>query len=394
MIPSYYPVLISMTMIPGGPAPPPCTAHWPAGAGTTPKIPLSRTSTAPKVLFYAMGGGLGHASRCRVLASWLPASWISHFLLPERLREWADDLASSFPPRECQNSPSALAAFVSKVWREVQPSLFLVDVFPRGILGELAGANFPCPSGLIARWVKPSYAGKPAVVDSLSRYAFRLDCERTAWDGERACPTLTLGPVAVVAPVRRAERGSGRPQLLWMGSGPRAAQEQQVGLLDDWCRRRNVSLLRASPVLGHPRGSISAWLAQVDLVVSAAGYNAYHEILQSGVPALFWPQERLYDQQELRAQGLLLGPGQRGREIWHKVVADATELLAGLQAWWLLRPQPLPCLNHGRPDLFQSLVQQAVLHADHIATSAGSFHLQVQEALPNLPHGEAVEDLG
>ena len=47
------------------------------------------------------------------------------------------------------------------------------------------------------------------------------------------------------------------------------------------------------------------WLRGADLVVSAAGYQAYHEIVQAGVPAVFVPQRRQYDSQARRALGKL-----------------------------------------------------------------------------------------
>ena len=44
-------------------------------------------------------------------------------------------------------------------------------------------------------------------------------------------------------------------------------------------------------------------LPAADVVVSAGGYHAWHEIMASGVPAVFLPQRRQYDSQHRRVRG-------------------------------------------------------------------------------------------
>ena len=67
---------------------------------------------------------------------------------------------------------------------------------------------------------------------------------------------------------------------------------------------------------------MSRYLRAFDATVSAAGYNAYHELIRFGVPSLFVPMRRQTDDQEARARyaetsGVGLGvdgPGAAGLE--------------------------------------------------------------------------------
>ncbi len=59
---------------------------------------------------------------------------------------------------------------------------------------------------------------------------------------------------------------------------------------------------------------MSRYLRAFDATVSAAGYNAYHELIRFGVPSLFVPMRRQTDDQEARARfaeasGVGLGVG-------------------------------------------------------------------------------------
>ena len=99
---------------------------------------------------------------------------------------------------------------------------------------------------------------------------------------------------------------------------------------------------------------IARQFAAFDAAVSAAGYNAVHELAEAGVPALFVPIERLTDDQAARAQGaesrgvgiaaagpddpelerlldrLLSGDRRRGPTVPSQGAAQAAEWLAGM----------------------------------------------------------------
>ncbi|MBS2038676.1 hypothetical protein JST97_27090 [bacterium] len=258
-----------------------------------------------------MGGGRGHATRSRRLGGLFGSRARVHYLLPERLRLWAQGLEASFCNQE------NLADSVSRLLAEYEPDLLVVDTFPRGLLGELAELEFPCPAWLIARWVKPEYAMRSDVLDALTRYEAVLGCERNPWQAR------SLGPV--VGPVQTPRPCS----WLWLGSGPLDQQRSMA----EWLASR---ALLVAPDLGLERSDLPSLLAGAELVISAAGYNSYQEIVQAGVPVIFWPQERLYDEQWRRAQGEL-GPGPRG---WWRCVSDQAGLMQALEDFQRQRPEP------------------------------------------------------
>ena len=47
---------------------------------------------------------------------------------------------------------------------------------------------------------------------------------------------------------------------------------------------------------------MSRYFAAFDAAVAAAGYNAYHELIELGVPSLFVPMHRETDDQPARAR--------------------------------------------------------------------------------------------
>ena len=226
---------------------------------------------------------------------------------------------------------NGLAAAVQDLLQELSPDLVLVDTFPRGVLGELAEIDFGCPAWLVGRWLKLAYAARLEVRAAVGRYQQVLNCELTPWQG------LDIGPV-VPPPVPAGESC----EVLWLGSGPLAEQRRLQQLLQ---------AVTAAPDLGLGRADVGALLAAAGLVISAGGYNAYHEIVQAGTPAIFWPQDRLYDEQSLRVQGKL-GPSCRA---WHRCVHDESGLKAALQEWRELRPSPAEPMSLSRPQLLRSL---------------------------------------
>lgn len=286
------------------------------------------TSTALRVLYYALGGGRGHATRSRLLSQWFPVGSDIHFILPQRLKAWSRGLQVHLV------NPSLLGAQVAQLLRQLSPDLLLVDTFPRGVLGELAELDFPCPAWLVARWLKLSYATRPEVLCALDRYQQVLNCELTPW--ERGCQ---IGPV--LAPPAQPQ---GNREILWLGSGPVEAQHRLTQALP-------AEVVVAAPDLGQPRQDVAQLLASASLVISASGYNAYHEIVQAGTPVIFWPQARLYDEQNLRALGRL-GPKPRG---WHRCVDDLPGFQTALAEWQDTQPAAVGPESLARPELVRSL---------------------------------------
>jgi hypothetical protein len=91
---------------------------------------------------------------------------------------------------------------------------------------------------------------------------------------------------------------------------------------------------------------MSRYLRAFDATVTAAGYNAYHELIRFGVPSLFVPMRRQTDDQEARARfaedagvGLgVSGPGAPDLETKLDVLLDSASRQSMLGALEAKRP--------------------------------------------------------
>ena len=288
-----------------------------------------------------MGGGRGHLTRSLRLAQVFSKL---HWLIPERLAPFHPhlDACRLLPPQK--REPLALA--VQAELDRYQPDLLVVDTFPRGVLGELAQVQWSCPAWLISRWVEPAYAARAEVQEALLRY-FCLSVELAPW------PCQADVGVVVPPPVLAREEN----QVLCLIKPP--------AWLPYWCEQRGLECL--GPFPQDAPGRTCQRLAQACLVLCAGGYNSYYEVVQSGVPALFVPEPRAFDDQRLRCLGRL-GPAPRS---WHRVLESLDDLDTALQEWWELRPSVAPSLALGRPQWIEGLVQQHVFGTDHVAAPTG-----------------------
>lgn len=248
-------------------------------------------------------------------------------LLPERLAGWAATLGVDH------------VAIPEERLEQVVPALLpggphVADVFPRGVLGEMAP-----PSILVSRWVPPRFYLDPDV-----RRTIESRVELLVWGEEPpdelaslAVPSVRVGPILLGEPPLSREEGRSRlgaPDaarlVLALPSGDAAGQARLTGLLVKVTARLGATLVVVSDVLPPIPPVVRFFpaarlLPAADAVVSAAGYHAFHEIALSGVPAVFLPEPRRYDDQARRAAGwpiarspreleALLGAGlERGR---------------------------------------------------------------------------------
>lgn len=241
-----------------------------------------------KLLYYAPGGGHGHALRGLALLDRLGFGTLA---APARLAGWAAAKGVDFLPlREDRLRETVLPA----------SELLLVDVFPRGPIAEL-----PPPAGeawLVSRRVPVDYYLDPPVREAIeSRYRLLVWTEDVAVPGLQIRQVRT-GPVLLrVDPLPRVK---GRRRLLAIGAGPREGQRLLWRLLEKIAATLDLELRFVSDVLPvEPAFPAAALLSTADVVVSAAGYHSFHEIEASGVPAVYLPQDRSHDDQDGRAAG-------------------------------------------------------------------------------------------
>ncbi len=254
-----------------------------------------------RVAFYAFGGGYGHGARALGLARACRALGLEVLVLAPRrvapLARWAE-VPHQAPPVEPPQAHE-LSRWVFRTLARFQPDGLVVDVFARGILGEL-GPLLPrlAPHRtLLCRHVDPRFYALPGMEGILAGYHLVLATEPP--------PAALAGHAGLVR----------LPPVTLVGAGDilDRAQAPDLGVLDLTGPPR---VLPAAPFL---RGAVA--------VVAHAGYASYYEILQAGVPAVLLPRPRPLDDQFARARGLL------GRPLRapHQVVGDLTAVPAALR---------------------------------------------------------------
>lgn len=283
---------------------------------------------AARVAFYACGGGFGHGARALGLARACRARGMDVLVLAPRrvgaLARWAG-IRHLAPPVEPPDA-GELRCWVAATLARFRPDALVVDVFARGILGEL-GPLLPdlAPHRtLVCRHVDPRFYALPGMQAVLAGYHLVLATEPPP-AALRGHPGLVpLPPVTLVSADELLDR----------------ARAPVLGVLD---LTGPLRVLPAAPVL---RGALA--------VVAHAGYASYYEILQAGVPAVLLPRRRPLDDQFARARGLL-GLGLRAP---HEVVPDLTSVPAALRR--LTGAQPVEPLDLGGARQGARLLERAL----------------------------------
>lgn len=298
------------------------------------------------LLCYSLGGGLGHVQRglavlrrVRRRHPDLPVA----LLAPGRAAPWAaaEGVPLVSPPEglptaaETPGAPSreTLGAWVTATLDRWRPATLLIDVFPRGVLGELSlvpATSWPGRTLLLARAVRPSYYLAPALQRWLhgDRIGELLWCERPPPELRAlSLPQREVAPVLVRRPdeclsraAARARLGIGSPRerlVLALGSGSATSQQALARLLERVAEGLRVRLdvpvrvhLASAELRAEARGALQVGpllpamevLRGADVVVAAGGYHAAHETAALEVPAVFLPQRRRYDDQHARVK--------------------------------------------------------------------------------------------
>lgn len=255
----------------------------------------------PRLAFYACGGGYGHGVRALGLARVCRDLGASVLLLaPARLEpfaRWAG-IPHQAPPLEPPARPD-LREWVLGRLRAFRPDVLVLDVFPRGVLGELADRleGLAPRRVLVTRHVHPRFYE----ADGMDRALGALDLVLAT---EPEAPALRGHPgLRRIPPITLVQA--------WELSSPRVGFSG--GILD---------------LTGPPR-ILPAALAMpgARAVVAHGGYASYYEILQAGVPAVLCPRARPLDDQFRRARGQF-GLPLRAR---HEIVSSLAEVEGALR---------------------------------------------------------------
>jgi predicted glycosyltransferase len=302
------------------------------------------------VVGYAVNGsGLGHLTRTVAIFRWLrrltklagieldahilTSSEAPGLAFEEGFATWK--IPSKTIVKETEIDKAAFLRLARQwVWHTlglIDPDLLLVDTFPAGSFGELLYAlDGPGKKVLVRRAVKESFEAQTKTAPLLRSYDLILIPSE---NGAASPPSLDgvdertkfLGPIMLrsredLRPREDARRRLGIPEqktavyLTAGGGGDTGAKSSLDSMIQTLSENPALHLVvGAGPLYrGEPRRAHNiTWLtsfkasedfAAIDLAVSAAGFNSYHELLNAGVPTAFFSQDKIADGQDARAQ--------------------------------------------------------------------------------------------
>jgi len=245
---------------------------------------------------------------------------------PERHASWcAQPGIDLWPPPSEAREREPLTAWAGSL---PLPRLLVADVFPRGVVGELSDLlpRLPRPALLVSRHVRPRAWLEPGIRAALeSRYERILWCEDPPRELEPiAVPQRRVAPILISRPEECLDAAAARrelslppdgPILLMLGSGDEEEQRDRLRLLlkarsrlaaRGACTFEIVALSARLPPTREPglhvTGAFPAmrFLRAATLLVASGGYASWHEARALGVPAIFLPQPRPWDDQARR----------------------------------------------------------------------------------------------
>lgn len=282
------------------------------------------------VLYYAIGGGLGHLTRARAV---LHTLGLEHRAMLVTSSPFGTDprVVGALPvltvPSELDGNPPALRLWLEARVAEIRPSEMILDAFPAGILGELDDLppEWP-PLRHVARRLRwSSYAPR------LGRRPPRIE---TSWILEELEPEhgqfLELASERVetldlIDPPTPALEGVEEDFWLVVHSGPGdevgqlllyAAEMQRI----EGC---NDAILLSSPVEPEPTGipfrrvdawPASSWFASAARVITACGFNVMRQMAPWREKHRYLPFPRRLDDQFARAAAARSAGGQDRNE--------------------------------------------------------------------------------
>lgn len=343
-----------------------------------------RARTSPlRILCYAVNGlGLGHLTRlvaiCRQirrLTTVLDIPTEIVFLTSSEGEALAGlhGFATFKIPSKTQANACGLDPYryrkIARQWiwnaaNLISPDLLLVDTFPAGSFNELPGLlDLGTKNVFIYRNVRPEVASQPTFQSALGLYQLILQLD----EGEGSTTThivpealedrvTTVGPVLLRSATETFDRTTAREllglpaagQAVYLstgGGGDRDAELLLRDLVTAAAALPDVHFVIGAGLLYRGREWAApnvSWTRRPVLVecfrafnaaITAGGFNTVWELMHCGVPCLFLPLLRGWDDQEARvARCVEAGAGMRlpSREP-EVVAATLRELLNGIQ---------------------------------------------------------------
>ena len=282
-------------------------------------------------LHYALGGGLGHIVRQLAIANSIQkqvagkskstivtTSEFAPLIAQLVAHQDHDHIQFELLPPNCL--PTESEYLLSKLI-DSKPICLIVDVFPRGLGGELVNCFVQQPNlprVLVARNLPSAYLHQ-FQIESFVRYnyqrVFRIEPEapfENLPQSQLTCPVIFQA--ATTSPIP-ATTQDGERRVLVIGSGTHAECQELRRLADDLnsIARSNIAddtsqhckfYFHGPTLAGNGRfyWPPASQLAGFDLIIGNAGYNLFWETRLTRVPAILFARPRKYDNQRIRSE--------------------------------------------------------------------------------------------
>jgi hypothetical protein len=255
------------------------------------------------ILYYALGGGLGHLTRARKV---LEALGTEAMLLTASRFAGDPRVTGRLPvlrvPRQLGRDRDRFRSWLDEALSTLRPEELIVDSFPGGILGELCGMALP-PARHVARRLRwEAYAER--LGGPLPRYDVVYELEPLSDDHALALagPVERLAlPVASIGPPLIEQ-----PHWLVVHSGPGHELDRLLAHAADAPRIVVVTPRRPSALPRRARWRdvypVAPHLPYAERIVTAAGFNLMQETAHLRDRHTFVPFERALDDQFARAE--------------------------------------------------------------------------------------------
>ena len=285
--------------------------------------PVMLSQHSQKWMVYALGGGLGHFQRSLSLAR--AATQFGH-----QIHIISNSRFLDFIPwkKEIENSGIKVTVIPYNIDRikticRVRETLMndnydrlIVDIFPRGIAGELPELmeDLKIPKILVSRFLNPVYVKKFNLQNEIKRYRLIISIEKIAPFIDTRFSKMTE-PWLLFNDNELYSREKARihfglspkndnPLIMVCGTGNKEELNFFSGLADELNHKLKNSKVLFNTPLNHP-GQKNIWpflkfINGVDVVIGTGGYNLVHESRLTETQLFAFPQKRLYDNQFLR----------------------------------------------------------------------------------------------
>lgn len=296
-------------------------------------MPSKENSVKGRILFYAMGSGLGHLTRTHSIIRKLRALFNGELAVLTN-STYAPLFDFSPYTLHCIDTAKAGAPSVKETVEDYvksfKPDILVVDTFPRGLAGELAHflPDLAAKKVLIQRFLKEDYLRRFSVPDFIdNNFDMVISVEPVTQHNTDRVPTVLACPVLQRDCSELLPRETAREHLNVTGQNRiilcviERIQRKDASLYTLLCKifsfikprgfeLRFASINKAeeeeeeerekNPLFTYHFPLIEV-LPAVDILIGPSGYNLYHESKALSITSLYLPQKMMYDDQSRRA---------------------------------------------------------------------------------------------